>query len=100
MRSGILWLLPDAFLPLLLPAVAIGLIIGVATGRTVMTVIGLLIFLPIIGGMAEGIFGAMPPWLGGDSRHCRTFDSTGSLGAVHRTAGRGHDDGQSGRGCR
>ena len=63
MRSGILWLLPDEMLPLLLPVVAIGLIIGVATGRTVMTVIGLLIFLPVIGGIAEGILGAMPPWI-------------------------------------
>lgn len=63
MRTGLLWLLPDEVLPLLLPLAAIGLIIGVVTGRTVMAVIGLLIFLPLIGGIAEGVFSALPAWL-------------------------------------
>ena len=60
MRSGILWLLPDQLMPLVLVGLAIGVILGIVTGRTVMAFIVLLILSPILGGIAEQFFGSMP----------------------------------------
>ena len=64
MRGGVLWmLLPDAALPLLFVGGCIALIFGLVRGRALFGVLGLLLFLPVLGPLAAGGFEQLPPWL-------------------------------------
>ena len=63
MKSGFIWLLPEEFLPLLMLGLGIGITLGLVTGRTVLSFIGFLIFLPFLGSIAGDVFSAVPPWI-------------------------------------
>jgi hypothetical protein len=63
-RWGILWsLLPDETMPLIIVGIGLAMILGLLTGRTAFSLLGLLVLSPIVVPFAEAVLGNLPPWV-------------------------------------
>jgi hypothetical protein len=63
MRTLLLTLMPDSFIPVLIVFTGLALILGIVTRQAAFGFIGLLLLLVVLTPFADALFAALPLWL-------------------------------------